>query len=495
MMRALILLHRWLGVAFCLLFATWFATGIVMHFVPFPRLTEAERFAGLAPLDLARVRHGPAAAVRGSGIADAMRVRLFERNDRPIYVVSGPSTTAALRADDLAAGAIGSTQSARAVANDQARRRGLGGAEPGSIRSIPYDQWTLSADFDVHRPLYRVAFDDGRGTVLYLSSATGEVVLDATRRERAWNYLGSVAHWIYPTALRSHPAAWSLLVSWLAFLAFLGATFGVVVGVLQIKVVASCPASPHQGAKAWHHWLGLVCAPFVLAWIFSGWLSMDHGWLFSTGEPTPPEQAAVTGMPSWDALAAGEVERIASPALEVEWFAFGGRVFRRERIAFDRQRLFLAGTIADTTPDRAFLQTDEIAAATSVLGSACQAPVAVNPGDLYVSGSLTPGARLFRVVCGDDWFDIDASGGELSEKLDRSRRLYRWLYRALHTLDFPVLTARPVLRSTLIVALCLCGLAFSVTGVVIGWRRSIVALSILRTPQRRSGNTESPSPE
>jgi len=495
MMRALILLHRWLGVAFCLLFAMWFVTGIVMHFVPFPRLTEAERFAGLAQLDLARVRHGPAEAVRASGITDATRVRLFERNG-PLYVVSGASTTVALGADDLAAGAIGSTQSALAVANDQARRRGLGAAKPGSIRSIPYDQWTLSADFDVHRPLYRVALDDDRGTVLYLSSATGEVVLDTTRRERAWNYLGSVAHWIYPTALRSHPAIWTLLVSWLAFLAFLGATFGVVVGVSQIKVVAPRPASPHQGAKAWHHWLGLIFAPFVLAWIFSGWLSMDHGWLFSTGEPSATEQAAVTGMPSWDALAAGEVERIASPALEVEWFAFGGRIFRRERIAFDRQRLFLAGTVASTTtPDRAFLHGDEIAAAASVLGSACRAPAAVDPGDLYVSGTLMPGARLFRVVCGDDWFDIDASSGELLEKFDQSRRLYRWLFHALHTLDFPVLTARPVLRSVLIVVFCLCGLAFSVTGVVIGWRRSIVALSILRRPQRRGGNTESPGPE
>lgn len=47
MMRAIVLLHRWLGIAFCLVFAMWFATGIVMHFVPFPSLTEAERFAGL----------------------------------------------------------------------------------------------------------------------------------------------------------------------------------------------------------------------------------------------------------------------------------------------------------------------------------------------------------------------------------------------------------------------------------------------------------------
>jgi hypothetical protein len=49
-MRALILLHRWLGVAFCLFFTMWLTSGIVMHFVPFPRLTEAERLAGLSIL-------------------------------------------------------------------------------------------------------------------------------------------------------------------------------------------------------------------------------------------------------------------------------------------------------------------------------------------------------------------------------------------------------------------------------------------------------------
>ena len=60
MMWALVCFHRWLGIGFCLLFAMWFATGIVMHFVPFPALTESERAAGLLPIDPARVARGPA---------------------------------------------------------------------------------------------------------------------------------------------------------------------------------------------------------------------------------------------------------------------------------------------------------------------------------------------------------------------------------------------------------------------------------------------------
>jgi hypothetical protein len=38
-------------------------------------------------------------------------------------------------------------------------------------------------------------------------------------------------------------------------------------------------------------------------------------------------------------------------------------------------------------------------------------------------------------------------------------------------MDIPALNARPMLRSALIVLLCGCGLIFSLTGVVIGWRR------------------------
>ena len=96
MMNVIVLLHRWLGIAFCLLFAMWFATGIVMHFVPFPSLTEAERFAGLASVDRAQVIISAADAVASSGITEATRVRLFQRSDGPVYIVSGTLLTRAV---------------------------------------------------------------------------------------------------------------------------------------------------------------------------------------------------------------------------------------------------------------------------------------------------------------------------------------------------------------------------------------------------------------
>ena len=90
MMGAIVLSHRWLGVAFGLLFAMWFSTGIVMHFVPFPSLTEAERFAGLTPLDHAASAMAVADALAASGISDATRVAILSGLKEGEKVVTGP---------------------------------------------------------------------------------------------------------------------------------------------------------------------------------------------------------------------------------------------------------------------------------------------------------------------------------------------------------------------------------------------------------------------
>jgi len=46
-----------------------------------------------------------------------------------------------------------------------------------------------------------------------------------------------------------------------------------------------------------HHILGLFAATFVLMWIFSGWLSMDHGLLFSRGQLPVAETAGIAATP------------------------------------------------------------------------------------------------------------------------------------------------------------------------------------------------------
>ncbi len=123
-MKAIVVLHRWLGIGFCLLFAMWFASGIVMHFVPFPSLTEEGRLAGMSPIDLSQVRHGPDEAASASDASNARRVRLLQRPDGPVYIIAGSSEFVAFHASDLSDASVKSEPLALAIAQEHARQRG-----------------------------------------------------------------------------------------------------------------------------------------------------------------------------------------------------------------------------------------------------------------------------------------------------------------------------------------------------------------------------------
>src|SRR5262245_37760863 len=142
-MRTLVVVHRWLGIVFCLLFAMWFATGIAMHFVPFPLLTEAERVAGLGPINFAAVAHGPGAAVAASKLNGVTRARLQQRPDGAVYVVSAASGVTAIYASDLTGAGAASEQRALAIAVDHARNRGVAAGEAPNCSLAGYDQWTV----------------------------------------------------------------------------------------------------------------------------------------------------------------------------------------------------------------------------------------------------------------------------------------------------------------------------------------------------------------
>jgi hypothetical protein len=477
MIRIVTSVHRWLGVAFCLLFAMWFASGIVMHFVPFPKLTDGDRIDGLAPVFASGVQYGPADAVTASKIPVPARVRLQQRSGGTVYVVSDEARVTALHATDLSDASVHEPSLALMIVMEHGRQRGLDITRAAFAELAAYDQWTVSNASDRHRPLHRIALNDAPGHEFYVSSATGEVVQQTTTRERRWNYAGSVAHWIYPTALRMRPALWRPMLWALSFAALITVILGLVVGVARITVARGRLPSPYRGWHAWHYIGGLACTPFVLAWTFSGWLSMDDGLLFSSGKLTEAEWRS-SRAPQWEILAHGETQRISPLSKEVEWFSFGGKLYRRERTGPNTQALSLVG--AEIRPPGhalEFLDVAEVRAFADRLASGCRPPVLVGPKDSYAVAATIRDAPVYRSVCGNVWYHVDGASGAVLDRLDVSRRAYRWLYGALHRLDVPILAARPTLRTTLIFVLGLCGFAFSLTAIVIGWRRLTISLS------------------
>lgn len=467
---ALVWFHRWLGIATCLLFAAWFASGAVMLFQPFPSLSRTDQLALEAPIDVAEVAVSPGAALDQAGGA-ATALRLVQRGGHPAYIVETAKGTHAI--DARAPRQLSLLGPAAA----QAEAKRLFG--PGALASsrFEYDQWVVHNRFDPARPFYRLDAQDEAGTQLHLSARTGELLQRTTRAERTWNWVGAVLHWVYVTPLRASFMAWDRTVWWLSLVCMLVALAGTALGMG--RMLAARRLRPpsfsiyRQRWLRWHHLLGLGTAVFVLGWIVSGWLSMDHGRLFSRGTATAEQAAQFAGCPMAVALRGFDaaVVRSAGHARELSFTAIActpsmtryegdGGVSR-----FDSRGLPIG--------DPALRQRLAQAARATWPGPRSVSFESINPKSnlALAEGWPTTALRVsFDHPALPDIY-VDGNDGQILTVMDRSRATYSWVYYALHTFNVPGLTTRPPLRRILVLPLLLGGFLFSITGVVVGWRR------------------------
>jgi uncharacterized iron-regulated membrane protein len=470
-LRLLVQTHRWLGIAMCLMFALWFATGAVMIYVPFPSLAASDRIDAAPLLDVARLSVTPAAAIAAAGVT-ADRLRLIEQPDRPVYVVAPAEGTVVMVAGDSGAvlPPLNAAEAAR-VAGAFARR---------AVRAVDgpfdYDQWVVHQQFDRFRPFYRVELDDPDGAELYVSARSGEVRQRTLRGQRVWNYLGAVIHWIYPTILRKSWLLWDNTVWYLALVGIVMALSGITLGLIRsVKSLRKGRSvSPFRGWFRWHHVTGLGVGVFLLTWIFSGWLSMDHERLFTSGVASADQIARYRGVTLGMAADAISLEMIGSlgPVAEAEIVALGGRAY-----VIGRRPMAVAPVIHGGARDESAFTDAELEQAVRAgwPGVALNGVGGIPADDSYGHLITDPlPATTRRVTLGDEpptWIHIDAASGEIIQVMDRSRRIYRWLFSALHTFDFPGLSGQPLLRQAVMLSLLALGFLLSVTGMTLGIRR------------------------
>jgi len=426
----------------------WFASGMVMMYVPFPSLSELERLSYLDPVDTTQIRIEPRETVSNCPSDYLSGLRLISIDSRPAFVChydSAPVT--AVFADD------GSEVSSLALASDNIHG------------PFFYDQWVVHQRFDPYRPFYRYDLGDSAGTQLYLSSLTGEVLQRTTTRQRTWNYLGAVIHWIYPTFLRKDWALWDQTVWWLSLAGIIGVLIGLYLGVsafARLRRTGSRGISQYRAWLRWHHILGLFTGIVVLSWIFSGWLSMDHGRLFSVPDPTSDQVVALRGKSVREIASETSIADLIRPAsaVEISFHAVAGNKILLSKTKNDDS------SVASVTE----LELRE-AIALAWPGTEIANIYFVPEQDIYTNlreGNLPSGTyRIVLSDTSDTWIHVNSQNGEIVSVIDRSRRVYRWLYNGLHSLDFPgFVNQRPLWISTMTLLL-LCGLAFSVTGIAL----------------------------
>lgn len=474
--RWLYLLHRWLGIATVLLVALWFVSGLVMMYVGYPSFTDEERLQRLPTPEWSLLRIDPNAAMAAAGLG-RYPARLWLEADRgePVYRIraeAGKLHSVSARTGHLI----------RDMSPNEALKvvRALPDGENASgLDTVWNDQWTVAGRYDSLRPLHRFALNDAADTELYVSARSGEVALETTARERGWNWLGAVLHWVYFTELREHPRLWRQWVLWLAAFSLLVAVSGLWIGISRLRLRRPYPDrqtgghrySPYRGWALWHHWSGVAAGVVMCTWLLSGWLSLNPNEWFSRSGLGAEQRVEYAGhrAPTFPA-SAEQLQNLAGTArrLELQWVAGRPQVlqFLDER---SLQVLTPDGERMSWQPEMLVRQAGRL-----FPGVPVQWQWLRQEDHYWYSHHHQRPLPVLRLQFADPdatWLHIDPASGAILNQLDRSSRGYRWWFNALHSFDFLWLLQRRPAWDVVVWLLSLAGLVICFSGAVIGWRR------------------------
>ena len=528
--RWILLGHRWLGIGTCLLFFLWFLSGVVMMYVGHPKLTWRERLEHLPPLEASQPLLSPADAFRRAGIQGTVTdLRLANaRAGQPVYIAQirpdprlapdAPRPEPRLVALDARTGALlPPTESATAMASAQVYLEQGGLSQPSSSSALPAssrrqpagatvqgapgtllyqgitveDAHTHSKAMDLHRPLHKVLLPNAEQTLLYISGTTGEVVRDAPRLERGFNYLGAWLHWLY--LFRDTAIDWTDLIIWLSVIGTVATLSGFLAGIIRWRFsrpYRSGSRSPFApGALRWHHILGLVFTLTTFTWIFSGLMSMNPWDIFEADESiidarriSNPDIQPSRAIATPQALLASTT----TPVRELQWHTL-----------LDKARVKAIRT-HDVPPGNAdqpillsarsgkpyTLEPERLRSALFTLQRGFPPRIDIlRQDDFYyysrTEHTMTGGRKphplpIWRVRYNDPnqtWLHIDPATGQILSELDTYQRTERWLFALLHSWDWlPLLQNRPLWDIVMLV-LAAGGLALSATGIWIAGHR------------------------
>ena len=528
--RWILLGHRWLGIGMCLLFFLWFLSGMVMMYVGHPKLTWQERLEHLPPLEASQPLLSPADAFRQAGIHGTVTdLRLANaRAGQPVYIAQirpdprpapdAPRPEPRLLALDARTGTLlPPTDPATALASAQVYLEQGGLSHPSSSGTPPAasprqpspataqdtpgkplyqgvtveDAHTHSAAMDLHRPLHKVLLPDAEQTLLYISGTTGEVVRDAPRLERGFNYLGAWLHWLY--LFRDTAIDWTDLIIWLSVIGTVATLSGFLSGIIRWRFsrpYRSGSRSPFApGALRWHHILGLIFALTTCTWIFSGLMSMNPWDIFEADDSiidarriSSPDIQLSHATATPQALLASAT----MPVRELQWHT----LLDKARVKAIRTHEVPPGNadqpvlLSARTGKPYTLETERLRSALFTLQAGYPPRIDIlRQDDFYyysrTEHTMTGGRKphplpIWRVRYDDPnqtWLHIDPTTGQVLNEMDSYQRAERWLFALLHSWDWlPLLQNRP-LWDIFMLVLAAGGLALSATGIWIAGHR------------------------
>ena len=512
-MSILLFLHRWVGVVLALFMLVWFSTGLSIAFIGSPTIDRAQRLAHaptLAPQDgwlslgeaLSASASARAQAVEGGrrgrgGMAAAWRharhehsggakgergvvdARLLRVGDEPIWLVE----------DDAGRRfALSATNGALIEFDQQAAERiardWLGA--PSLLYLDTVDTAVGLRNAETLKPFHRFATGDAAGTQIIVSARTGEVAQAATRVERAFVYAGNWLHlfrWLDALGAGDYRRD---ALTYVGFFAAIGAFTGVVIGWIKWKpgffgrpTYARGRTQPYR--ESWlkyHFWAGLIGGTF--AFVLGGERLSLHqsGADILAGDGEPRGARALSRGRRFRRPSSIGGPRRARPlrrcrGARLEPPRRGGAAHR----AIARRRAPRCLWRRAASRPRRAIAARRGASAEGGRRHRLAARLLADYDFYYFANHRQTALDKPLPVLRVDFADaertslyIDPADGRLLAKFDTSRRVYRWLYSAVHHWDFGWFRNHWLWWGWMGVWISF-GVALSASAVVLAWRR------------------------
>ncbi|MDE6668904.1 MAG: PepSY domain-containing protein [Muribaculaceae bacterium] len=260
--------HKWFGIPLALMFIAWYVSGAVMLYHPFPHLTPATT---------------PVAEADASQLIELWQEVPDTFSD---CRMSFSGRHLLIKADRKLIGGYTPTLDDLQIIESSF------GTEIEKVDTLSdIDKWIPFNRLMKHLPIYRITGIDKSYT--YVSSQTGEVLQHNTLSGRRWAWIGALPHYVYITPLRRDSELWHNTVIWMSGLCTVSVIFGLIIAVRFLLRTRRLRIFPRKSWR-WHYSWGLFFGLSMLAFIFSGMMSLAKipDWIMKS-RPLPHPSAMI----------------------------------------------------------------------------------------------------------------------------------------------------------------------------------------------------------
>jgi hypothetical protein len=476
--NTIIQIHNLLGTFLSLMFVIWFLSGFVLIYAGFPHASRKERFMHLSTLTKSDFDSIQAPPHTFSG-----KVELEKMNGRPVYrVYKGRKAQKVYDAITLKECDFATEQEAINLAED------FSSAKLASVEKIKeLDQWMPWSYYRPLLPFYKCSMDDDEHTRIYISAKSGSIVQETKRKSRWAARLGAIPHWIYFKSLRLHVGLWRNILICISSIGLIVSLSGLIAGFIRLrrkrKNESLIRYSPYRKFwHKWHHITGFVFGLFVFTFILSGLVSVTDipNWMVAVHAKKSAKKtwnqkldikqhSKVNFSDLWTVIEGNKpIRKVAlktvmnQPCYWVYRDHFGQAevyVLGKEGI---QKKLVYSKVEIETWRKHVYAKFDyDLKKLTEF--------------DAYYqkSGMWERHLPVWLLNLEDKdqtSMYINPNTGVVQKSYNTNDRWRRWLYRSLHTLDFPFLKKHDWLRKFLLLFISLGGTFVSLSGLVLGVR-------------------------